>query len=89
MIHPKTPKNYAGSFEDLAKELGDLRYDSLAAFFELLSQKIQQDGEKDQSRGRAKLAQHLFQSADMLKKSAEEMDKAWVICKPFMETYEP
>lgn len=57
--------------------MGNLRYDSLAQFLSLLSKKIEQDGDADLGRNRRKLAGHL-------RVAAEEVSRAWLVCKPFM-----
>ncbi len=82
MIHKSKVENYAGSMEALAEEIGDLKYDALAQFLELLADKIQRDGEQDNARNRVKLAGHLFESAEHLRISKVTIDKAWVICEP-------
>jgi hypothetical protein len=69
--------DYPGGLEQLAADLGNLRYDSLALFLHLLSQKIEEDGNADLGRNRPKLAGHLHAAAD-------EIARAWHFCKPFM-----
>lgn len=83
MIH-KSEINYY-SLSELATELGNLRYDALAHFLDLLSVKIAQDGEKDERRGRIKLATHLKNCAEKLQECSTEIDSAWMICKTFMK----
>lgn len=84
MEHQTWIKNYEQNFEKLAEEIGDLRYDSLADFLLLLSQKIEKDGGKDRARGRVKLANALDETARQLKESSEHITEAWRICEPFM-----
>jgi len=69
--------------EELVKEIGDLKYDALSQFLELLANKIQNDGEKDKRRNRIKLASNLFGCAEQLKLSKKYLDDAWVICEPY------
>lgn len=69
---------------ELVEDIGNLRYDALAEFLRLLSAKVAQDGEKDASRGRSQLASALQGSAVELAASADYMQKAWRIAKPFM-----
>ncbi len=85
MKHSKNIKNYKGTLEELAVETGDLYYDSLADLLKLLSEKINKDGDADYNRGRVKLAKELHQCAEHLSKASKNIDKAWDICKPFME----
>lgn len=84
MVHRSGLKNYAGSMEELAEEIGDLRYDALSEFLELLAHKIQKDGDKDKGRGRIKLATHLHHCANEITKAQTSIDKAWIICEPYM-----
>lgn len=84
MKHRSWIKNYEDNFAKLAEEIGDLRYDTLAEFLELLGRKIEKDGQKDRSRGRIKLAANLQSAANALIKSSEVIKEAWQICEPYM-----
>lgn len=84
MKHTKQVKNYQGSHLQLAEEIGDLYYDSLADLLRLLSEKIADDGDKDAARGRKRLATALHACAGHLTEAAAEIDAAWVICKPYV-----
>lgn len=83
MIHKSEIENFSGTMAQLAEEIGDLKYDALAEFFELLSDKIKRDGDKDKSRGRIKLAKHLHDCSENLLECKKSIDKAWVICEPY------
>ena len=85
MIHHDTIKKYPGSLAELASDLGDLRYDALSEFLRLLAEKIERDGDKDLARGRKQLAAALHANAQQIRNSATPMDKAWVICEPYMK----
>ena len=82
MKHTTHVKNYAGPHEQLAEEIGDLFYDSLADFLRLLAAKADRDSHKDEVRGRQKLAAELQACADHLNQSALHIDAAWKICEP-------
>jgi len=84
MEHKSWIKNYESDFERLAEEIGDLRYDSIADFLLLLSQKIEKDGGKDRARGRVKLANALDETAKHLKEGSESVMDAWRICESYM-----
>ena len=84
MQHDVKLMNYQGTINDLATDIGDLRYDALSDFLNLLSDKIKRDGDKDFERGRVKLAKQLHACADDLKQSKAKIDEAWRISKPFM-----
>ena len=84
MKHKSWIKNYERNFEKLAEEIGDLRYDALSEFLELLGEKIEKDGQKDRSRGRLKLADCLKKTSQKLIESSENIKVAWRICEPYM-----
>jgi hypothetical protein len=81
MIHKTEIKGH--DLQTLAHEIGDLRYDALHEFLIQLSLKIKKDALKDRNRGRIKLANQLDATAENIQKSAEHIEKAWVICEPF------
>jgi hypothetical protein len=76
------------TIEELVEDIGDLRYDSLAEFLELLADKIQRDGDKDWNGNRTKLALSLYNASVNIKKTKENIDCAWEISKPFMNIKE-
>ncbi len=76
MKHPKEIQ-YEGGMEQLATDLGNLRYDALAEFLRLLGDKIYLDSTKDLERDRRKLAIELYHAGAHIK-------EAWHISKPFM-----
>jgi hypothetical protein len=83
MIHQSEIKNYPGTMEELVEEIGNLKYDALSKFLELLANKIHNDGEKDKQRNRVKLSRNLFNGAEKIRESRRFIDQAWIICKPF------
>lgn len=83
MIHKSHIEGYNGSMEILAEEIGNLKYDALAEFLDLLAAKIERDGDKDRSRGQVKLANHLQSCSVKLTEAKLSIDKAWGICKPY------
>ncbi len=83
--HNKYLEQYSNGFENIAIELGDLRYDSLAEFLELLSLKLHKDSLADKGRNRIKLSTELLEASKRLKEASENIDSAWTICKPYMD----
>lgn len=81
--HAAALSNYNGNMEQLAEELGDLFYDSLADFLHLFSEKMRRDAESDAWRKRPKLAGHLLACSQHLQQASTEINKAWKICKPY------
>lgn len=84
MIHKENIDKYQGSMLDLAEEIGDLRYDSLSEFLDLLQKKIHRDADKDNERGRLKLSTNLYSISASLLDAKKSCDEAWIICKPYM-----
>ena len=85
MIHKDQIDGYKGSPTDLAEAIGDLKYDALANFLELLAAKIEKDAAKDRSRGRVQLATSLEKSAAHLVTAKLNIDIAWRISAPYMK----
>lgn len=74
--HLTKPKNYNGTLQELANELGDLRYDSLSEFLEFLSKNLEKDSIADQKRNRIQLANHLKNASNSIKESSVSIKKA-------------
>lgn len=76
MIHKTEIENFQGSTTMLVEEIGNLRYDALAEFLDLLSKKLRLDGEKDLAKERIQLANALFDCSAKLNESKQAIDKA-------------
>lgn len=83
-MHASHIDRYPGTLAELATELGDLRYDALAAFLTELAAKLEADSLKDAARGRQKLAAQLQATAVGVSGAAGHIAKAWRICEPHM-----
>ena len=83
MIHKDQVEKYEGTMSQLANDIGDLKYDALAGFLDLLAKKIELDGDKDKARGRVKLARELHSCAHDLRLGKIAIDKAWEISEPY------
>jgi hypothetical protein len=77
-------ENYNGDLDQLVIEIGDLRYDVLEKFLSKLSNKIKEDGIKDESRGRVRLAKCLNLTSKELINGSKNIQEAWAISEPFM-----
>jgi hypothetical protein len=80
--HIQQVKGYPGSHQQLADEIGDLYYDSLAELLRMIAGKIERDGDNDATRGRKKLANALHDCSAQLTIAARSIDSAWRICEP-------
>ncbi len=84
MDHLKNIKGY-DSLEALAKDIGDLHYESFTELLFQLAKKIQHDSEKDRKYGRQQLADALSDASGALYGAYDAMDVAWKICKKYMK----
>ncbi len=84
MKHRDNIEKYNGSLKELATDIGNLKYDALANFLKLLSDKLAYDSTKDDERGRQKLAKELFDSSVNIKAAANNIDVAWDISEKYM-----
>lgn len=70
--------------EKLAKDMSDLRYDSLGSFIATLAEKIRQDGIADGKRGRSQLGLSLLNASNELFEASQHIQQSWLISKPYM-----
>ena len=82
--HSDHLEGYNGSLEELAKALGNMRYDKLVVFIEKLADGINRQADNDLARGRQRLARQLYDVAVNLHEARDSMYKAWKICQPYM-----
>jgi hypothetical protein len=84
MWHADHVERYPGTLAELAAELGDLRYDALAAFLAALAAKLEGDSAQDAARGRTQLAAALHAASVEVADASSAIAKAWTICEPHM-----
>ncbi|MCK9595770.1 hypothetical protein M0R19_01125 [Candidatus Pacearchaeota archaeon] len=84
MKHLKSVEKYSGTLEELAKDIINMRYDSVAEFFEYLSEKLIADSINDYHRGRKQLSNKLLSASEKMLGAKEIMDSIWKICKEHM-----
>ncbi len=82
MTHRDDVERYPGGLRELAEDLGNMRYDALGRFLDLLAVKMVGDAAQDEGRGRRRLATALRESAEHLTAAAEAVRRAWRICEP-------
>jgi hypothetical protein len=87
MKHPLKIEGF--TLEDLAREIGNLRYDKLADFIQHLSEDIENQADKDKGAGKIKLANELYSAALRLNRVKERVYEAWIISEPYMRDIEP
>jgi len=84
--HPIDLPRYSGTLQELAEDIADMRYDSLAAFVEHLADKIHADADNDLEHGRRQLASKLYKLADDLYEARNDSVELWEFCRKFMES---
>jgi hypothetical protein len=70
--------------EDLALQIKDLKYDSLAEYLRLLSREIKNEANSHRKEKRYNLAASLYDTAYYIKQAKKQIDIAWNICEPYM-----
>ena len=85
MKHPFFVSGFSGSLEELANNVGTMRYDRVQEFLDLLARNIEEQAIADESRNRPQLASKLRLAADALYHSTDALSEAWKICKPYMK----
>jgi hypothetical protein len=75
--------------QELARLLGDLRYDAMAEYLDALAKKLSDDSRSDGGRGRGQLAERLQRAAFALDEARLEIKEAWAICAPYMVSKVP
>lgn len=85
MKHTNTVTRFQGTEAELAEAIGDLYYDALARHMALLSEKMARDSAADAGRGRHRLAGELMACSEHLAEAARHIEKAWAICRPFVD----
>lgn len=88
MKHTHQIKSHSGTHRQLAEDIGDLYYDSLADFLRLMAEKMDRDAQADAGRGRHKLATQLAACAEHLQQAAGHIDVAWKICAPHVSAHQ-
>lgn len=83
--YPEYISRYQGATEDLAEEIGNLRYDALVFFLDLLAEKLYIDGKSHWSSMQTKLAIALRNANQSILKAKKSIEEAWKITRPNME----
>jgi len=87
MKHPIKIESFE-SLEDLAKAIGNMRYDKLAEFVEKLSDDLEKQAEADRKKDRIKLSNELYAAALRLRPVYDRIYEAWRISEPYMRDTE-
>lgn len=71
--------------ESLADAIEELRYDKLSEFLGYLSEALYQRSIKDNRSGKPQLVMRLQRAGGSITGAKLNIDKAWEICKPYMD----
>lgn len=86
MYHADKVERYSGTNEELAEDLGNLKYGRIAYIIGCLADKVRNDAEKDRNvRGRKQLSSRLERAVSGLSEAEREFMQAWRICEPHMK----
>lgn len=85
MKHLLTVEGFEGTLDDLARVIGNMRYDKAKEFIELLADDFKKQADSDKSKGKVRLANQMYQVVEKLYEARDNMEKVWEICKPYME----
>ena len=88
MDHPQDVLKYAGTLQDLARDIANLRYDKIVEFLGYLATEINQQAVGDKEKGREQLASALEIAAKLLDKAAHKFEGIWRICEPYIKEKE-
>ncbi|EKD23980.1 MAG: hypothetical protein ACD_81C00135G0006 [uncultured bacterium] len=83
--HPVIIEGYDGTFEELGRKVGELRYDKLAEFLLHLENELARQAIADKKRGRPKLA-NLIEGVELTVKDGKiKTERLFEFCKAFMQ----
>lgn len=82
--HPDNVVCYEGSLDELAKAIGNMKYDRVAALLQAVGDDLQRQTDGDAGRKRMNLAGKLYEAAGHVYKARESIHAAWSICEPYM-----
>jgi len=85
MKHPTKVEKYSGSLEELARDIVNMRYDSLAELLGYIEKNLIEDYRNDMKRGREQLSNKLKKAAVEIFFAKGIIDSAWKICKEHMK----
>lgn len=86
MKHPDHVVGWNASLEALVTTIGNLRYDVLARFVELLAEDIRRQGLADDEAGRHQLATRLSVAATDMATAHQSLRTVWTLCEPYIAT---
>jgi hypothetical protein len=84
MKHPTEIINYNGTMEELARDIANLRYDSLSELLNKLASELSVDQKKDFNSERYQVSSLLYDLSVVINDGKKITDKLWKICKNFI-----
>ena len=84
-IHETQIEDFNGDLEELATQIGRLRYDKVVKFLDYLILEFKKQSDKDLQTGRVKLSKQLKDFCKPLTLAQIQMRGIWFFCKPYMK----
>lgn len=84
MPHRREVEHYEGELDELARNIGRLTYDQVAAFVGYLAEELTNQSETDAGRGRPRLSYEVSEAAQLLYAVLPHIHEAWRISAPYM-----
>ncbi|OGJ12513.1 hypothetical protein A3K82_03185 [Candidatus Pacearchaeota archaeon RBG_19FT_COMBO_34_9] len=81
MKHPTKVEKYSGTSQELAKDIGRMRYDAVAEFYNYLGDDLMEQARADRARGNIQLAGKLESTAQKFYEARDKMFDIWNLCK--------
>lgn len=81
MTHSKKIRGYRGTPEQLARNIGDTRYDITLRLDEARAREYHRQAMLDREAGHPQLSRLLTRYANLLERARDEMKKIWELCK--------
>ena len=93
MKHSENIERYQGTLKELARDIVNMRYDSVAKFYEYLAGELKEDSQKDSQRQslkdssqkRTQLSKKLEEVAEDNLEIQKKMLSIWDLCKRYMK----
>jgi hypothetical protein len=82
--HPVNLPNYE-NLAELAKDIGEFRYDALEVFLGHLGNELEEQVAHDESHGRVKLVRSMRHVVESIQSAEESMHYSWRHCAPYMQ----
>ncbi len=84
MKHPSHVEGFEGTLEELAKRIGNMKYDAVRDFVDAIAKDIRRQADGDSWGNRPRLAKQHYETAAYLESARDALGAAWTICEQYM-----